>query len=504
MVLLMTDKILIYQDYTIHNFGLAKLLKEKHDCELFTIFDVTNNMNKFFQKQKIVKYTKTWFLYDHISKNHKPDLDYLSQFEKKYGIELWKLSSNDRIFYNYNAFYKFSENEVLSILEQQCKLFENVIETTKPDFVIFPVTNSGRMEIFYEMCLKLGIKILMINATRLGGRITICEVVEKIDYAEKEVNVNLKHRSIHDLRNILYSTDSFKDARRFSSQFLKSKKMALKAGIKYLLSDNSNVKTHYTYYGRSKIKVLFHTLIMSLKKRYRFYLINKNLSKTINDDEKFIFFPLITEPERGLNIAAPFHTNLIELVTHISKSLPIGYKLYVKDHGTMDSRDWRPFSFYKEIMRLPNVKLLHHSVPPQEILSKCSMVVTIGGTAGFEAAFYEKPAITFVNALYSSLKSVSILKDITELPQLIKKQLDSQFDIDDLNNFVDVLERNSFQFDWSGLATLQHNILFYGGFLSDVEITENQMNEFLNHSLSELETLTDEHIKKIEQHKKYK
>ncbi len=499
----MKDKILIYQDYTIHNFGLAKLLKEKHDCELFAIFDVTDNMNKFFQKQKIIQYTKTWFLYDHISKNHKPDLDYLSQFEKKYGIELWKLSSNDRIFYNYNAFYKFSENEVLSILEQQCKLFENILETTKPDFVIFPMTNSGRMEIFYEMCLKLGIKILMINATRLGGRITICEVAEKIDYIEKETYANLKHRSIQDLRNILYSTDSFKDATRYTSQFLKSKKMAFKAGIKYLLSDNSNMKTHYTYYGRSKIKVLFYTLIMSLKKRYRLYLINKNLSKIINDDEKFIFFPLITEPERGLNIAAPFNTNLIELVTHITKSLPIGYKLYVKDHTSMDVRDWRSFQYYKKIMRLPNVKLLHHSVHPQEILSKCSMVITVGGTAGFEAAFYEKPTITFVDALYSPLKSVSILKDIAELPQLIKKQLDSKFDVDDLNNFVYALEKNSFHCDLSGLITLQHNILFYGGFFSDVEITENQMNELLKHSLSELETLTDEHIKKIKQHREY-
>ena len=96
----MKDKILIYQDFTIHNFGLAKALQEKHDCDLFAIFDVTDNMNKFFQKQKIVKYEKTWFLYDHIKKSHKPDLDYLSQFEKKYGIELWKLANNDRIFSN--------------------------------------------------------------------------------------------------------------------------------------------------------------------------------------------------------------------------------------------------------------------------------------------------------------------------------------------------------------------------------------------------------------------
>jgi hypothetical protein len=497
------DKILIYQDYTMHNFGLAKTLQEKHDCDLFAIIDVTDNTNKFFQKQKIVKYEKTWFLYDYIKKTKKPDLDYLSQFEKKYGIELWKLAKNDRIFFKYNVYYNFSENEILSILEQQCKFFENIIETVKPDFVIFPMTNSGRMEIFYQLCLKLGIKILMLYGTRLGGRVCICEVPEKIDYLEKEIPEKVKNRSLEDLRDVLYTTHSFDNSIKFTSQFLKSKKMALKAAINFFLfSKNSNLKTHYTYYGRHKIKIFFITIFWSLKKRYRLYLINKNLSRTI-DDEKFIFFPLITEPERGLLIGAPFHTNLIELATHIVKSLPIGYKLYVKDHAAMDNRDWRSFSFYKEIMDLPNVKMIHHTIHPKNILPKCSMVITVGGTAGFEAAFYEKPTISFVDTLYSSLKSVEILNDTNELPQLIQKQLKVKFDLDDLNNFVSVLEKNSFAFDWNGFDSLAHHILFYDGFFSDVEISEKQMNELLHQYSKQLEILANEHIKKMIQHTKY-
>ena len=499
----MKDRILVYQDFTMLNFGLTKMLQEKHDCDLFAIIDVTDNMNKFFQKQKIVKYEKTWFLYDYIKKPQKPDLDYLSQFEKKYGIELWKLANNDRIFFTYNLYYNFSENEILSILEQECKLFENIIETIKPDFVIFPLTNSGRMEIFYQLCLKLGIKILMLNATRFGGTSFISEEYEKIDYFEKEIHENVKNRSLEDLRNILYKIHSFDDAVKFSSQFLKSKKMALKAGINFFLfSKNSNLKTHYTYYGRYKIKIFFITILWSLKKRYRLYLINKNLPRAI-DDEKFIFFPLITEPERSLLIAAPFYTNLIELVTHIAKSLPVGYKLYVKDHQSMDTRDWRSFSFYKKIMNLPNVKMLHHAIHPKNILPKCSMVITVGGTAGFEAAFYQKPTISFVDTLYSPLKSVKILNNIKELPQLIQKQLNMKFDLSDLNNFVSVLEKNSFVFDFSGFDTLAHHILFYDGFLSDVEINEKQMNKLLDAYSKQFEILADEHIKKIIQHTKY-
>jgi hypothetical protein len=401
-------------------------------------------------------------------------------------------------------YYNFSENEILSILEQECRLFENIIETIKPDFVIFPTTNSGRMEIFYQLCLKLDIKILMLNSTRLGGRVLISEEVDKIDYFEKEIHEKEKNRSLDDLRNILYKTHSFDDAAKFTLQFLKSKKMALKAGINFFLfSKNSNLKTHYTYYGRRKIKIFFITIFWSLKKRYRLYLINKNLSRTI-DDEKFIFFPLIVDPERSLLIAAPFCTNQFESILHVSKSLPIGYKLYVKDHIGMNIRDWRSFSFYKKIMNLPNVKILHHDVHPKNILPKCSMVITTGGTAGFEAAFYEKPTITFVDTLYSSLKSVEILNDTKELPQLIQKQLNAKFDLNDLNNFVSVLEKSSFAFDQSGFDSLAGHILFYDGFLSDVEISEKQMNELLHQYSKQLEILANEHIRKIIQHQKYK
>ena len=115
----------------------------------------------------------------------------------------------------------------------------------------------------------------------------------------------------------------------------------------------------------------------------------------------------------------------------------------------------------------------------------------------------KKLTITFVDTLYSSLKSVEILNDTKELPQLIQKQLNMKFDLSDLNNFVSILEKNSFAFDENGFSNLAHHILFYDGFLSDVEISEKQMNELLDTYSKQLETLANEYIKKIIQHKKY-
>tara|TARA_B110000881_G_C18382620_1_gene416903 strand:- start:137 stop:787 length:651 start_codon:yes stop_codon:yes gene_type:complete len=213
---------------------------------------------------------------------------------------------------------------------------------------------------------------------------------------------------------------------------------------------------------------------------------------------------MITEPERSLLIAAPFHTNQFELIVHIVKSLPIGYKLYVKDHPQMVTRDWRPVSFYKQIMQLPNVKLLHPSTNPSDILKKCSLVITIGGTTGLEAAFYEKPTITFVNTIYSKLKSVHVLKNIEDLPNIIRSQLSKKFNLDDLNSFVNLIDSNSVEFNHHAILNDATQTLFYNGFLSNIEFKSSTMDKFLQRHQLEFDRLGLDLVKKFKQHQKYK
>ena len=498
----MKDKIIIYQDMALHTFGLAKSLQEMHDCDLYTILDVPDKINNFFKKQHIVKYVKTWFLYDHISqKMQKPDLEYLSKIEEKYGIELWKLAYNDRIFYKYNAFYKFTTDEVLFIIEQECKFFESILDEIKPNFVILGITNNFKNHIFYELCKAKGVKVMMTIYGRFGDKLIISQNDNSIDYLDKQDYSNENIRTIDELKSHINNKIYYNNL--YTTVFLKSKLDAIKAGINFFIfSSNSNLKTHYTYYGRKKYKVFFYTICMSLKKRYRSFFINNNFTRDLGD-EKFIFFPLIVEPERSLLIEAPFYTNLIELITHIVKSLPIGYKLYVKEHPGMSTRDWRPVSFYKQIMSLPNVKMIHPIIPSAEILQKCSLVITIGSTAGFEAAFYGKNTITFVNTIYSILKSVLLLKDIHDLPKSIRKSLQTNMDFTDLSRFVNILDKNSFDFDINTFNNDVHKELFFSGFLSDVEIKESQMRSLLNRYDKILKNLASEYIKKIKQHKEY-
>lgn len=74
--------------------------------------------------------------------------------------------------------------------------------------------------------------------------------------------------------------------------------------------------------------------------------INKNFHQDITD-KKIIYFPLQVEPDRNLLLGAPDFTDQINSVIQIAKSLPVGYKLYVKEHPGQN-RTWREISYYKK------------------------------------------------------------------------------------------------------------------------------------------------------------
>jgi hypothetical protein len=501
----MKDKMIFWLDASLLYFGIANSLQKSYDCDLFAIIDITDRAKKFFQEQQLVKFRKVWYLHDHISTTKNPDLEYLASFEKKYNINLWLLAYNERIFYHYNRYYKFSTNEILSILEQECRLFESVLDEIEPDFLIIPTTNMHHNHLFYEICKARGIKILMLGPTKLGYRFMISKELDKVDNMENYANTSGKSRTVEELRNYLKYFDSSKMIDEYNRNVLNSKWNLIKASIQFLIvSKNSNKKTHYTYYGRSKFRVLFKEITYLLKKRYREFFINRNLVREIDYKTPFIYFPLHVDQERNLLLGAPFYTNQLEVITYIVKSLPVGYKLYIKEHPDMVMRGWHDVSFYKKIIDLTNVVLIHPSIKSEEIIKKCSLLIAIASTSSLEAAFYQKPSIIFVEMAFSVLPSVHTLKKIEELSQAIRSSLQKAVDPSDLNKYVNFIDENSFEIDWWGILVKIHQRLYHGGFLVDVEIPTQEVKSILDDFGSKFDQVALEHIKKIKQYKEIK
>ena len=245
--------------------GLPKILQEKYNFDIFGIFDITDKPKKFLKKQKLINFSKIWFFHDHINKTkQKPDKEFLKFIEEKYKVDLRLLVSNERFFNKFNEFYKFSSDEILLILEQECKLFEKILDEVKPDFLIMAYTTLHHNELFYRICQARGVKILMLRSSYLRGQYIIASRSHLIDHAEYDEKHNFS--SMSEIQNYLKNYTFTANIDSWKQTFQNSKTKYFQAILKYLFSDNSNVKTHFTYYGRTKFAVLRVTLINEIKK----------------------------------------------------------------------------------------------------------------------------------------------------------------------------------------------------------------------------------------------
>ncbi len=506
----MDDNLLIWINVDMVHFGLARYIQQKFNYKSSAIIDIQDVAKDFFLEQKLVAFEKTWYYRDIIKiKNKKPDIAYLENFEKKYKINLWEIVYSETIFFDDIRFHTFSYDEILSVIESECRLFEQILDEAKPSYFLTNAYASHSNHLLCKMCQRLGIKILMYTPIRLGYRAAITSHYDILDIFDTSPNSCASgiSRSEVELQNYLdkYSIvkHNMEDAARFDKRITKFQQIkAILQFMKFSLSNKSYLE-FYSNFGRTLPQIIKRQLKLSVRKYRRSSYVDKHFIRQLGS-EKFVYFPLQVEPERVLSFGSPYYYNQLELLTLVAKALPIGYKLYVKEHPMMYTTVGRDVSFYKKINSLPNVFLVHTSIPPKEILKKSSIVATINGTAAMEAAFYGKPSIIFGDAGYSFLPSVHKVKNLDDLPKVIHTCLEQKVVLSTLNLLVDYLEQNSFEFDSRKLEADVAKWFFHGGYIGNVEILESDMNKFLESHATEFKKLANEHAKKIEQYKQSK
>jgi len=498
------DKILFWIDMSLLQFAIAKTLQEKIDSDLYVIYDLNHHLKKSFKKQDFVNFKKEWYFWDHLGETKKVDLEYLKKVEKKYQLNLWEIAYAERLFYKWNPYYKFKTEEILSIFEQECKFFEDVLDEVKPDFLIIKTTDMHRNYLLTEICRSRGIKILMLFGSRFGVRGSISSQSDTFDIHLDEKKANsINIQSIEDLDTYVKENHSF-DRNVSGGGMSTSHFKKIIPSLTWLIKTvDEEWKKGYDHYGVTRLKAMSNYFLSSLKGRLRKKFIDKNLKKSIDKDEKFLYFPLALNPERGVEIVAPYYDTQDEVITNIAKALPIGYKLYVKEHPHMRFRHWKSISFYKKILDLPNVELFDPYANPKNLLRNCKMVITISGSGGLEAALHKKPSIVFADVSYSSLPSVHRLTSLEELPKAIKESLKKEVKMSDVNEFMNTLHRNSFRFDVFGFNFKVAKKFLNGGFMVSHGVSMNSLDSFIEEDRETFEMLAVEHIKKINQHKKF-
>lgn len=142
---------------------------------------------------------------------------------------------------------------------------------------------------------------------------------------------------------------------------------------------------------------------------------------------RFVFFPLHTEPEASVGMASPEYFYQHAAIAALSRDLPAGVLLAVKE--TIHGVGRRPDNFYDQVRSLKNVVLLNMLEFGLDVVKQAAATATITGTAGFEAAIMGKPVITFGrHNVYNVLPHVHVVRDEAILKDDLAHALSEDFD----------------------------------------------------------------------------
>ena len=456
---------LLQRRFAYVGHDLAIILKEKYGITKFCGYVATRESFEFLKKQTDISYTSL-LLDDDIHKafkNEKIDWQFLNQLEKEYGIpNLWPFIFVDRIVmhnqlvreYPYDK-SPYTRDEMIRILQVNAKAIINFLNKEKPDVIYLPIVGSVGNTLIYHLAKRKKIKVLLGIETRIGRGCILTEDFKNFSYAEKLFDYlmanNQDSGKIGEAGEYLdswretqspYLCQSLHDQdKNFRLQPLKwlTPKNLIRSLSWFFKSFYSSLSGRQNNYCDVK---LLGALIDKSRRKLRSLIGFKHLYDKVDLTEDFAFYPLHLEPESATLLMAPFWTDQINLITQIAKSLPLRFKLYVKEHPSMIG--YRTHAYYKKLKKIPNVKLIDAGLSSFDLVQKTKLVITITGTVGWEAILSKKPVITFGYVHYNKLSAVKKCENIERLPYLIKEQLKNfQYNEKELLNFIGAIMEES-------------------------------------------------------------
>lgn len=135
--------------------------------------------------------------------------------------------------------------------------------------------------------------------------------------------------------------------------------------------------------------------------------------------EKSVFFAFHYQPEQSTLAQGLYFANQVAMIEDISKSLPLGYTLVVKEHPW--GRGNRPAWQYRHLGQLYNVMFC--DAPAKEIIPKVEALVTITSTVAMEALVFDKPTILLGRSFFSHCDLFYRSNNVSDLPELLARIL---------------------------------------------------------------------------------
>lgn len=356
-------------------------------------------------------------------------VNYIENIDEKFkkNVELYKIKNPSLILSHEKVAFNIKDdtdimqkyNNYFYALE---KIFKDIRKQGNEEIIVFQEL-GGFSSILstYFYALKNNIDNIFIEPSFYRGRVFF------IKNSLKSINIpNNEIKPISsDVKEYLYNTLNekkivipTKDREGYKSPINKIinlhnlKRFTQKIYSKLLLKK----KEEFSYIGhhvKKHIKMLINQILL------------KNYYQDIPND-KFIYFPMHVPNDVALTIRSPEYLDQLGFIYYISRNLPLGYKIVIKEHPAMlgDIDRSRVVQLLKNDK---NIVLLKPDINNFDVLNKAALIITINSKAGAEAILNKKKVIVLGDAFYDKCKIIYKVKALSDLYEKMVQLLKTEY-----------------------------------------------------------------------------
>ena len=362
---------------------------------------------------------------------------------------------------NYDGLLTYQKR--ISTYHSQIMYWKGVLEYLRPDIVVFRVAPHVSHDYsLYALCRIMNIPTFMFERTSLPGFVyPVRSFEEGSEVIRKTYSKVLKKNSQLEV-SLAPETESHLE--KLSRTYTDAMPSHLKSKLKYYKDGGRVGGAVSILFGVAKDLVKVH-----LKKRADFdrepNLLHKKyhkkmgrfkrkrlldhynrLAKDVDMGIPYVFVALQCEPERQTCPAGDVFGNQYLMVDMLSKLVPEGWQIYVKEHVSQFKvyqavERSKPIEFYDMIASMPRVKLVPLSYTSFELIDRGKASATVSGTVGWESVVRGKPTFLFGHSWYRDCKGVFVTNTVENCRRAIEEIKNGyKIDINEVKCFAQVVE----------------------------------------------------------------
>lgn len=345
----------------------------------------------------------------------------IGEIEKAYKIR------NIRQTYMHDRFtfgdYK-NESELVNKFYSYLKAVEKIFDIYSPNYVVQELGGFIAQQSVFFASQKRGVECLFLEPAIFPGRLFFT-------YNSLEPP---------SLSGVVVTDEDIRRGNEYRRNYLKCKSVNMPSKDHHHYRD-VNLRKLFSFdtLNRMKNKVLNKYVI---RRREEFDNISRNIQilllrycrrKILSflysqpvSSEKYVYYPLHVPHDFQIYIRSPEFKDQESLIEYVSRCLPYGYKLYIKEHpACIGSHSL--FRLY-ECFRLGNVRLLHPGCNSFQIIRNAQCVVTVNSKVGAESVMQGKSTVVMGKAVYRGMNVTQDVSSLGEVDLAIRKAIDNPVD----------------------------------------------------------------------------